>query len=349
MRLPVDVRQSLREAAAARARWRRKLRLLLLAALLAAGCGAAQDQDAEESGSVMMTASYDDDLSCFLKAPAGSHAWRWQWRSAGAPLRSGAASLAIDGALATWRLDAESPQAGPPDPTRLWSGRDTLLLTPCDPAAWHALAVPLPAPTGGDWLPLPRQLAASAYYADRLDLLQRLTRSRFPAGVRHWPARTVPVAADTLRLGDLDVAACLREAVDRWNAGEAEPFFSWDPASAWGVRLARADDPTLPPLAARFRAADSAGRPTRIEILVGESWRRLSQRPYLVRGLVHELGHALLLWGHSEDRAHVLWRCGPLRDTPSLDERAAARLWSLLPEGLDLRRYDRSTEIEAPR
>lgn len=322
---------------------------LLIAVVLAAGCGDGLGPRAESDSSIIMTTAYDSTLARFLKPPAGAHAWRWEWRSAGVPVRSGAASLTSDGALVTWRLVAETPHAGPPEPSRLWSGRDTVSLTPCDPSAWHALEVPLPAPTGGDWLPLPRQPTLSGYYADRLDLLQHLTRSRFPAGVRHWPARTVPVAADTLRLGDLDVATCLREAVDRWNAGEDEPFFSWDPAAAWGVRLARADDPALPPLAARFRAADGAGRPARIEILVGDSWRRPSQRPYLVRGLVHELGHALLLWGHSEDRAHVLWRCGPLRDTPSLDERAVARLWSLLPEGLDLRRYDRSTEIEAPR
>ena len=95
-----------------------------------------------------------------------------------------------------------------------------------------------------------------------------------------------------------------------------------------------------PPLWAQITRLDSLGAPLRVHIVCGDNYDDRRDSIYAVRGFVHELGHALFLWGHSPDRDHVLWGAAPpLRDTPSPDERKAALLWHGLPAGLDLNRY----------
>ena len=77
-----------------------------------------------------------------------------------------------------------------------------------------------------------------------------------------------------------------------------------------------------------------------MNLVAGNNYDDLREPKYVVRGFVHELGHALFLWGHSPDRDHSLWGIGPpIVEQPSQDERKAARLLHGLPEGLDLSRY----------
>jgi len=94
---------------------------------------------------------------------------------------------------------------------------------------------------------------------------------------------------------------------------------------------------------ARITRLDGEGRPLVVQIVVGDTYDEANERVYAVRGLVHELGHALFLWGHSRDRNHVLWGDAPPQvAAPSADERKAVHLWHGLPDGLDLKLYGRA-------
>jgi len=250
--------------------------------------------------------------------------WRW---FAGAANRDGRASLTWDAHGFRWRLPSEIP----PGPLRL---------VPAD-HRWLPITVPGAADLATH-PPLPRIPVRSAAYGHLVALIRDLMTPRFDGIVTHWTRRPVPVSApDDAISGEVDLAACLREAVDSWNAGEEEPFFVWDPGASWGIRLAHyAGSLRSPPLQTQLTRRDAEGRALRVRIAVGDDYASEAARPYAVRGLAHELGHALLLWGHSPDRQHLLWGdAPPLCSAPSPDERRAVRLRQWLPHGLDLRAY----------
>jgi hypothetical protein len=276
-------------------------------------------------------------------------AWDWAWQRAqadsGGLAASGRARLLITRdrrqgrqALAcTWTFDP---------PLFRTDRRDTILLLPRKRDRWHCqiwtseidstgaphLALPLA---------LPRIPVESPDYADLVQLLAELTRPLFDSRVTHWPAGPIPVRVIAAVSGEVDLRECLVEAVQNWNQGETFPCFQIAQEAAWGVRLVHFPGVRLrPPMQARFTPRTGSNRPLLVQILVGDTYDDSWDRPYAVRGFAHELGHALLLWGHSRDRNHLLWASGPpLRDTPSGDERKAALLWRSLPEGLDLSVY----------
>jgi hypothetical protein len=215
-----------------------------------------------------------------------------------------------------------------------------LRLAPDDTASW----LPLTVPTGGGaaaWLPLPRLPLDSAAYTDAVAFLRALTAPVFGSRVTPWPALPVPVRVPPAVSGGLDLADCLRTAVGIWNADADPPWFALADSAGWGVRLVHLAGRRLaPPLYAQITRLDAAGRPLRVHIVVGDNYDEPRDGEYAVRGFVHELGHALFLWGHSRDRGHVLWGGGPpLAARPTADERKAALLMHGLPPGLDLTRY----------
>ena len=217
-----------------------------------------------------------------------------------------------------------------------------LRLVPCDSVGWHAMRIPSPSSGDPPPIPLPRRVVDSSDYADVLDLLQTLTQPFFDSVVMHWPSLPVPLQLVPAVSGDVDLAACLAEAAVIWNQTSGFEYFRLASDSAWGVRLVHFAGAHLsPPLRARITRLDGAGRPLRIQIIVGDNYDGQEDRPYAVRGMVHELAHALFLWGHSSDRIHCLWGAAPpLVSAPSLDERKAALWWHGLPDGLDLKRYE---------
>jgi hypothetical protein len=188
---------------------------------------------------------------------------------------------------------------------------------------------------------MPRREVTSPYFPHLLALLQELTTPWFEQQVAHWPQGPVPIRIGSAVSGLVDLSACLREAVEIWNADRIEPWFRIDEEAAWGVRLIHYQDIRLaPPLEIRITRLDSVGTPLRMNLVAGNNYAALREPKYVVRGFVHELGHALFLWGHSPDREHSLWGSGPpLVIRPSKDERKAAQLLHGLPEGLDLSRY----------
>jgi hypothetical protein len=295
---------------------------------------------------IIYTAHYTDNLYKFLDLSEGVWEWSWSYAESRVPLSSGDAKLEISPRQVRWTLQCAD---GDFFPTAADSG--ALELIPHDPHSWHSMHLPWPSQATQPWLALPRQTLDSAYYFDLLDFLQRLAPARWIGNVRNWPDTPVPVRAPaTAFSGEIDLVACLRQAVDLWNETAADSLFRWQPTAVWGVRLLHfPGTQPRPALAAKIVRLDQEGRPLRIHILAGDNYHDAGSRPYLLRGLAHELGHALLLWGHSEDRHHLLWRCGPIVTVPSRDERRAIRLWSLLPQGLDLTIYARSTEFEPER
>ena len=265
-------------------------------------------------------------LHRWLDPPDGAVPWRWASRT-GAD--RGRAVLTIAGRAYRWDFP-DPPPAGP------------LQLVPGS-TGWLPVRVASPAELAAV-PPLPEIPLRSPAYPDLVSMLHALLTPRFDGVVPHWPDRPVPVRAPAGAIsGEVDLTACLREAVANWNATAAEPFFIWDPKAAWGIRLAHyAGSLRSPPLQTQLIRRDAAGRPLHVRIAVGDDYHSAASRPHAVRGLAHELGHALLLWGHSPDRHHLLWGdAPPLRATPSPDERRAVRLRQRLPAGLDLGRYRR--------
>lgn len=213
-------------------------------------------------------------------------------------------------------------------------------LVPVDAKQWHSFR----------WLagrgvpvPLPRQLITSAYFDDLLDLLQTLTLPHFDRVVTHWPAWPVPVRCRQFISGQVDLSECLREAMAAWNEGLPSPLFEPDEGADWGVRLVHFPGIQLqPPLQARITRLRPDGAPQIVQIRVGGNYDQPWDRIYAVRGMVHELGHALFMWGHSPDREHCLWERGPPQvDVPAPDEKEAVRWWHGLTEGMDLGNYGR--------
>ena len=262
--------------------------------------------------------------------------WTWQWSSCGAAGNSPPqkAWLTIDGERYGWKLRG-----------RTAAGEESgLLLVPGD-ASWLSVK----APSFCDLAhtpPLPRLRIDSAAYPDLVSMLRDLTTPRFGGVVTQWPAYPVPVSSPAAVSGAVDLEACLREAVEIWNLGEPEPLFVWEPGASWGVRLAHFQGSIRrPPLQIQITRRDARHRPLGMRIAAGDNYSSAASRPYAVRGMAHELGHAMLLWGHSLDRHHLLWGAAPpMRSDPSRDERRAVHLLRRLPEGLDLNRYGYWTE-----
>jgi hypothetical protein len=263
-----------------------------------------------------------------LPWPAGRWSWRWSAAGSGGPAELLVAADARGGTW-SWRFPAGQPPAAA-----------DLAVEPVDTTAWLPLRLPAAAPPEA-WLPLPRLPVASAAYPHLVALLADLTGPRFGGRVTHWPGRPVPVRIPPARSGAVDLASCLRTALGRWNEGEAAPWFVPCDTAAWGVRLVHLPGRHLvPPLQAQITRLDSLGRPLRIHIIAGDNYDDPWDSVYAERGMVHELGHALFLWGHSRDRGHVLWGAAPpLEGWPSPDERKAALLWHGLPEGCALDGY----------
>jgi hypothetical protein len=322
--------------------------LLCLIAACAAPPSRVTDPSRKPAASAT-TVAYTASLARCLELADGSWSWSWRLAAGDGDTLHGTAGLTITDTLACWRfwLQAPGSRDGPVALADLPAG--SLALTCDDPAGWHDLRAPVPPARSDVLLPLPRLPVASAYYADLLDLLQRLTAPRFAMRVTHWPAAPIPVRLGTAVSGEIDLAACLAEAVSIWNGAAGRSVFALDPAATWGVTLTHSAGIVSPPLATCITRLDAAGRPLALSILSGDNYTQAPQRAAVVRGMAHELAHTLLMWGHSEDRLHLLWRCGPLVDRPSADELRAITLWELLPEGCDLAVYGRSVELDPQR
>ncbi|MBC8423425.1 hypothetical protein H8E07_04820 [bacterium] len=303
------------------------------------GCGSGDPGDPGSGGPESRTISgvYPDELASLLDTAPGSHAWRWRAPDTGS---ARPARLTIEGVRWSWRLDLDP--AAPSLPPRL-------RLEPLEPDLWHDFEARPDTTTPGAWFPLPRQAVRSPYYHDLLALLQALITPRFGQRVCHWYTRPVPVGGGPAASGAVDLSGCFEAAVAAWNDGPGPDVFAWIPDTPLGTRLLHLPGQQLrPPMSASLIQRDEQGRALRLQIRVGDTYDGPQDARYARRGFAHELAHALLLWGHSLDRDHVLWRCGPLVERPSEDERRAVRLLQALPAGMDISVYGRSTELDPP-
>ncbi len=215
-----------------------------------------------------------------------------------------------------------------------------LILSPEDTNAWHTFRCRIEDAKARP-VPLPRSAIESPCYANLLDLVQHLTDDHFQQIVRHWQGIPIPVRCGDHHSGPVDLSACLARAVAIWNGGEHTKWFILDPDADWGIRLLHYAGAHLSPtLRVQLTKHDGRGNPIRMNIAVGDDYTAPGDTTYVIRGMVHELAHTLLLWGHSLDRNHCLWGAAPpIVSAPAPDERKAAHLVRDLPEGLDLKDY----------
>ncbi len=309
-----------------------------------AGCSSENDPMDPGLNSIQILAGdWITDLGPAQGMAAGS--WEWTWTCADS--LSGRVLLEISaisppdrGWKVVWDFHDEGPAPNLNEPIEF---------EPLDLSTWHAFHWACPPGKSQGTIPIVLNLPVpllrlpvqSPEYGCLLELLQDLTLPYFDQIVTHWPSFPIPVRIGAAANGPVDLAECLTEALAIWNEGEVLPWFEAEQDSSWGLRLVHFPDRHLrPSMAAKITRLDSIGRPMRVQILTGNNYDDLWDRPYAVRGFVHELGHALFLWGHSEDMSHCLWRRGPpLVSAPSQDERKAAHWLHGLPEGLDLSLY----------
>jgi len=255
-------------------------------------------------------------LACFLDPPNSTGRWFWQLKTVAGESKSGTVRLEIRAETAHWIWNPPLSDLG-----LTTTVLGTMWLRPEAFQHWHDQQLDWPPSQINHWLPLPRLPLQSPYYADLLHLLQELIQPRFDQVVRHWPSWPIPVRAGPALSGTVDLALCLREAVDIWNDVAPQPLFRWAPDASWGVRLVHFPGTVRsPPLSAKVVRMDGNGGVLSVHIMAGDTYDDVHKRRGAVRGLAHELGHALLLWGHSQDRRHLLWRSGPITDIPTEDE-----------------------------
>ncbi len=311
---------------------------------LLAGCSPEEDPVNPEVHSIPSLAA---DWITDLGPAQGVHEGRWEWTWNSPDSLSGQVFLeisAISPPNQGWKVVWDFQDKGTAPNLNY-----PIYLEPRDLSVWHAFhwTCPFAKPQGPIPMALPVPVpmrclpVQSPDYGCLLELLQDLTTPYFDQIVTHWPSFPVPVRIGAASNGPVDLAECLTEALTIWNDDEAIPWFKAEQDASWGVQLIHFPERNLnPSMAAKITRLDSIGRPMRVQILTGNNFHDPGDRPYAVRGFVHELGHALFLWGHSQDMFHCLWRRGPpLVSVPSQDERKAARWWHGLPEGLDLSNY----------
>ncbi len=213
-------------------------------------------------------------------------------------------------------------------------------LAPSDSNQWHTFRFNY-FDAKSPVVPIIKRPVVSPYYKNLLDLARTLTQGHFAQVVKKWPSRPIPVRWSEEQSGEVDLSYCLQRAMEIWNQGTKSPWFIHDEDASWGVRLLHYGGAMLsPPLRTQLTKHDILGNPIRMNIAVGDNYTTFRDTTYVIRGMVHELAHCLLLWGHSVDRDHCLWGAAPpLVKRPSADERQAAYLLCGLPGELDLKDY----------
>lgn len=198
------------------------------------------------------------------------------------------------------------------------------------PVTWASWAVPVDSLV----LPLvPRLRLHDSVYREALDLLQEFIQPFSGSRIRRWARRSLRVA---LPAGEWPVdyrGPCL-EAISHWNEVLREDvFMPVDPGVAAEVTCEVSEEARL--AYTRLTDSDGEGRPLAMRIHLSPRWTAGSER-YVRRVYVHELGHALGLWGHSLERLHILNGQAVVVDTIHRDEARVARWFWRLPADFDL-------------
>jgi hypothetical protein len=310
--------------------------LMLLMTVTLVGCQFQFDiQDPEpEQGVRIVSGNWPPGLTSFLEDIPNFSQWRWD--APGESDKPGRVLLAVDDSGYRWTFLGPLPQREAP-----------INLTPVDSTAWHSLHLEAAAACPQHWLPLPRVPVASAFYSDLLDLVTRLMPAGFYGLVTHWSLKPIPLTTMEAVSGAVDLQATLLEARDIINDLYGEPVFGPPDSTALGIRLVHLAGRVIRPACyMTFVRRDSLGAPLRMQLVIGDTYDDPWDRPYALRALLHELLHGLLLWEHSLDRNHLLWRNGTVANRPSVDEIAALRFWRALPGGLQIKRYGRRGELD---
>lgn len=267
--------------------------------------------------------------------------------------------LRVPGGAGLRLVFAPPPGAGaPPLGASLWAGSQRHRLGPRN--GWSAVLGPPLAPPfllridpfggGPEFHPLRRVVVEAdpwslempllrrtplggTPYAELLDLLQEFLEPWSGSRVSRWESLPQRVRLPALPPDDPYRTTCL-EAIDVWNVTMGrtvlEAVSSTDSAT---IRCTVFEEDRA--AFTRSEARDADGHPLRLRVHLSRRWIEDAPR-YIRRIWVHELGHALGLWGHSRDLDHVVNGRAVITDRPHPHELAALELLFRLPRDFDL-------------
>jgi hypothetical protein len=196
--------------------------------------------------------------------------------------------------------------------------------------AWSSWA----SPPDSFLLPLvPHRPLRHSVYREAIDLLQEFIAPFSGSRLRRWSMGTLRLA---LPSGEwpVDYRAACREAMTRWNEVLGSPrFVAVETGAAAEVRCEVSEETRL--AYTQLVDADDHGRPLAMRVHLSPRWAPGSEH-YVRRVYLHELGHALGLWGHSVDLQHILNGRAVIVDDIHPDEALVARWFWSLPADFDL-------------
>jgi hypothetical protein len=277
------------------------------------------------SQNLVISHSISHELTTLLEPFESHSAWYWETTE-----RAGTAELEVINSSYKWELSDYNPQS---------EDNCNIMLHPDDINHWHSIITDHTKLAKGLSPPIPITPITSPEYNNIMDFLSEMTGPRYDRIVTHWVGEIIPVQVDSFETTTLNLSDALSHAVTVWNEIFEYDIFDIGEYIPWGVRLIYRPGMQTPPLYIRGIRQDNSGHPMLMHIIVGDNYNNSHSNIWINRAMVHELTHALCLWGHSKDREHILWENGPIVDVPSNDEIIAIKLWIALPDGLNLNDY----------
>ena len=186
---------------------------------------------------------------------------------------------------------------------------------------------------------LPHWNMETGFYVDGLDLLAELVRPFAGSTIRRWPHPSLRVALPP-GFESVDYAQSCTEAAAIWNQDLGWELFDIVETGEEAEIVCTLTEETR--LAyTKLLELDPEGRPLAMKIHLSPRWAPGAEK-FVRRVYVHELGHALGLWGHTVDRSHIMNGIYVSSDRPHPDEiRIVGWLWGL-PSGTNLSWYERA-------
>jgi hypothetical protein len=191
---------------------------------------------------------------------------------------------------------------------------------------------------------IPRLRMDNSVYVEWIDLLQELTRPWAGSQLRRWRRRQLRVALPREH-EFVDYRGACVEAMELWNQMLGWTLFITATTEA-DIVCSLTDEARLAYAVPTRR--DTGGRPLEMRLHLSPRWSIGAER-YVRRTYIHEFGHAMGLWGHSVELAHIMSGRAVVVDRPDAVEVGVARWYWQLPDDFEFSRILRDFSKYLPR